>query len=237
MKKAKGEGEAGGEALEVSLPAELEQRLNKALENGEKLSKLDELQASLASIQQRFQRDDEERANAARSKVQNNQSELDNEKIQELMLTDPAAATQLLVKKQMEPTQIALLTLRADNIRNEVFSDAERYPYYTGDLKREIDALLDGQTLAARNDKAVVENAYFATLGRKQREVTEGKLKSRFAASAESARGTASGNTKGGVAEPEKLEITDDIRKLAKMFKTTPEEYAKQLQEEGIGYV
>jgi hypothetical protein len=229
----------GKDQLEAVLPDEITKKLDKLDKfDPEKLNTLDTLKASMDSINARFTKEDQEReaekqrktADANRAK----QEETD-EQIAELMLTDPAAATQMLIKKQTEPHANAILTLRADQIKREMFDDTEKYPYYVGDFKSEVDKLLDAQSVAARNDRSVIEHAYFSTLGRKSKELAEGKLKSRFASS-ESSRGTNGGNLSGkGNEEPPV--ITDDVRRIAAMFGEKPEEYAKRLQEEGIGYV
>lgn len=232
-------GADGKEQLEAVLPDEINKKLDKLDKfDPEKLNTLDSLKTGMDAINLRFQKEDQEKEAEKQRKIAEGnrvKQEETDEQIQELMLTDPAAATQMLIKKQTDPHANAILTLRADQIKREMFDDQYKYQYYTGDFKTEVDKLLDAQPVAARNDRTVIEHAYYSTLGRKTKEIEEGKLKKRFSGS-ESSRGTNGGNLSGkGNEEP--LVITDDVRKLAAMFGEKPEEYAKRLQDEGIGYV
>jgi hypothetical protein len=225
--------------IQVSLPDETQKKLDTAIEAATGAStKYDELKASLDSINARFQREDTERAQreqVARSKQFAETSAQSETEITEQMLTDPVSATRRLVRETTDVQGQALLTLRADALRRETFEDQDRFPYYAGDIKSEIDKLLEGQTLAHRNDRGVIENAYYATLGRHQREMADGKLKSRFA-TAEGNRGTSTGNVK-GIEEPVIKPLDEDGKKVARILGFKDEEYAKMLHEEGVGYV
>ena len=129
------------------------------------------------------------------------------------------------------------MEMRANNVRREVFEDTEKFEYYSGDFKREVDALLAAQPLSFRNNPASVENVYYNVLGRKQKEIAEGKIKSRFASA------TSGSSTSGKTGEADKfmIEIDDQIRKAAKLTGMTPEEYAavvaQEAQEGNIAYV
>lgn len=197
----------------------------------EKLSGLDKINEFITS----FQQEREEEKKKRQQQQQQQQSQETDEEFENLMLTDPKKA----ISMALNPTQQAVLTLRADNLRREVFEDTKKFKYYHGELKAEVDKLIAGQTLAARNDPSVIENAYLTVIGKHHDEILEGKLKDRFAASDSSGRGTSSGSAgDSGVGGDKKTPvITDDIRKLAKAFGTTPEEYAKLLDAEGVGYV
>ena len=66
----------------------------------------------------------------------------------------------------------------------------------------------------------------------------EGKIKSRFAGSESDSRGTSTGSAGGtGTGDNANLVISDEIKTIAKRFGIAPEEYAKMLDKEGIGYV
>jgi hypothetical protein len=231
--------EAGNETLTVELPKEFEEKLNTAISsNKNSETRYNELKESLSSINARFQREDEERERretAERSARQANENTQSDEEITNLMLTDPVNATKRLIKQTTDIQGQALLTMRADAVRREIFEDQEKFPYYTGEIKTEIDKLLEGQTLQHRNDRGVIENAYYATLGRHQREMADGKLKSRFASS-EGNRGTSTGNIK-GTEEPVIRPLDDDGKKAARILGFKEEEYAKMLHDEGVGYV
>lgn len=231
-------GEDGKEEIEVSLPDEFKAKLDSAVSKSDFDSKLGELQASLSSITSRFQREDEERTRAAAVKRQEeslSSSKATKEQIEELMATDPVSAVQRLIKDQSESGNQILLSVRADNLRREVFEDTEKYPFYTGEMKAEIDKLLEAQTLLNRNDRSVIEHAYFSTLGKHHRELADGKLKSRFATSDTGSR-TSTGRTPGGESE-ELRPMTEEDKKAAKILGFSETEYQKMLKEEGVGYV
>lgn len=194
-----------------------------------KLEALDSIQAFITDYKKEK---DDAAAAAARKKSEEGAAALDEE-IEALMLTDPRAA----IAKATSGHGIAIMTLRADQIKRDVFEDAERYKYYHGDIKKEVDALIAGQTLAARNDPSVVENCYLTVLGRHNDEILEGKIKSRFAGTESHSRGTSSGSAGStGASSKEPRVIPDDVRKIAKQFGITPEDYADLLDKEGIGY-
>lgn len=233
-------GENGeGEVLEVQLPDEFKAKLDSAVSKSDFDSKLSELQNSLASITSRFQREDEERARAASAKKQEESrasSKLSKEQIEELMATDPVGAVQRIVQDSSESHNQVLLSVRADSLRREVFEDSEKYPYYTGDMKQEIDKLLEAQTLLARNDRSVIDHAYYSTVGKHHKELSEGKLKTRFASSDTGSR-TSTGKVPGSEDSEALRPMTDDDKKAAKILGFSEAEYQKMLKEEGVGYV
>ena len=236
QRKAGEEGAA--DTIEVNLSDELKTKLDSAVSKTDFDSKLEELQASLASITTRFQREDEERARAesARRTREAEGSKATKEQIEELMTTDPVGAVQRLIRDSSEGQNQVLLSVRADALRREVFEDSDKYPYYTGPIKQEIDRLIEGQTLPARNDRSVIEHAYYSTVGKHHKELSEGKLKSRFATSDTGSR-TSTGKTP-SEADAESLRpMTDDDKKAARILGFSEQEYQKMLKEEGVGYV
>lgn len=230
--------DGGVDEIEVSLPDDLKTKLEGAVSKEDFNSKLAELQASLSTITARFSREDEERQRrevAERQKATTPQA-LSKEALEELMATDPVGAVQRLIQDKTDQSNQVLLSVRADSLRREVFEDAEKYPFYAGEIKAEIDKLIEGQTLQARNDRSVIEHAYYSTVGKHHRELADGKLKSRFAASDTGAR-TSTGKTPGSD-EPEALRpMTDDDKKAARVLGFSEAEYQKMLKEEGVGYV
>jgi hypothetical protein len=176
------------------------------------------------------------RAAAAKTSTES-QSELE-ERIEALMLE---GKTREAVALASQPVTNEVLLLRADRIKREVFEDAEKYPYYSGDIKKEVDALLENQPVAFRNNAQNVENCYHTILGKHTPELVEGKLKSRFASS-EGGRGTSSGSAGStAVADDNKnrlatLEADENVRRAAKHLGFTPKAYAEILDKEGIGY-
>ena len=153
------------------------------------------------------------------------------------MLTDPKAA----IAKATQGHTSAILKLNASNIRREVFEDANEFKYYHGDIKREVDTLIAGPKLQARNDPSVIKNCYLTVLGRQNDEIVEGKIKNRFAGSTGTG-GTSSGSAGSSGAADDKasilrgLENDPMVLKAARTLGMKPAEYAKMLDEEGIGY-
>jgi len=222
----KDEQKDGKDQVEIKLDEETQKKLDKSLTFGDDLAKMREQLNGLSGIQAYIEEQKREReaaAEVARRKIQADSQAQTDEELQNLILTDPAAA----IKKGTQDQTMAILTLRADNVRRETFENTEKFQYYTGDVKNEIDKLLSVQSIQARNDPSVVENCYWTVLGKHSEEIREGKLKNRFA-SASAARGTTSGDAGAGAGkEHEALEINDDIRKAAKFAGMTPEDYAK----------
>lgn len=233
QKKAKENGE--GEQIEVSLPKETQEKLDKAIGVSEEVGKLTEKMGKVDSIASFIEEMKQEREEAKRKEASSRQREAQEEsdsELSELILTDPKKA----IERAVTPQSQAIIRLHASNVKREVFENMESFPYYTGDVKTEVDKLLAGQSLQAQADPSVVENCYFTVLGRKQKELAEGKLKSRFASSVGN-NGTNGGNIGDGKGEGKvKLDITDDIRKAAKFAGVTPEKYAEMLVEDGVPY-
>src|SRR6516164_8413769 len=232
----KDEQKDGKDQVEIKLDDETQKKLDKSLTYGDDLAKMREQLEGLKGIQAYFDKQQQKEAEAERAaaarKQQETQTQNDDE-LQNLILTDPATA----IKKGTQDQAIAILTLRADNVKRDVFENTEKFQYYTGDVKNEIDKLLSVQSLQSRNDPSVVENCYWTVLGKHSEEIREGKLKNRFA-SASAARGTSSGNAgEGSDKDRDHLEINDDIRKAAKFAGMTPEDYAKMCYDQGVGYV
>lgn len=223
--------------LEVQLPDETQKKLDQAIAAAAELPKLKEMLEGFKSItayvdEQKAER--EAAAARARAEAQARTSEQTDAELQNLILTDPAQA----IKRGTQDQSMAILMLRADQLKRDVFEDADRFPYYAGEVRSEIDKLLAGQSIQNRNDPSVIENCYYTVVGRHAEEAREGKLKSRFA-SASGARGTAHGSAGAGAPTEgsDKLEINDDIRKAARITGMTPEDYAKMLYDQGVGYV
>ena len=222
---------------ELAFSQEDQERMDKAAKAAEELPAIKEKLSGLDKINEfidAFKADREAEKQKTQRQQQQQQQQDTEAEFEDLMLTDPKKAMSMA----LQPTQQALLILRADNLRREVFEDSKKFKYYHGDIKSEVDKLIAGQPITSRNDPSVVENAYLTVVGRHHDEIVEGKLKDRFAASEGSGRSTSSGAAGDtGTAEEKQTVITDDIRKIAKGLGFKPEEYAKMLDEEGIGYV
>lgn len=225
------------ESVEPEAPKELIETRAKveALDSRmtEMLNGLSSISNSIAADKAEKEAEKTARAEAARRK-QLEDSKLSPEDLAANMFADPEGT----VKKLTDPLAVELMEMRANNVRREVFEDTEKYEYYTGDFKAEVDKLLAVQPLAFRNNPASVENVYYNVLGRKQKEITEGKLKSRFASSTGA---TSSSGKVAGTEDTFTIEVDDQIRKAAKLVGMKPEEYAAlvatEAQEGNIAYV
>lgn len=140
---------------------------------------------------------------------------------------DPLAA----LAETQSTTNNAILLTRADNVKREVFVDrAEEFPYYTGTIKKEIDEILEKQPLAFRNNAESVANVYYTVIGKKQKEIQEGTIKTRFA----SATPTTSSSKK---EEDDKVksgykESDLEIQRAAKLLGMQPKDYLELVDKE-----
>ena len=237
QRKETPDSDASAQRIEVELPDEYKKRLEKAVSKEDFESFTDQIRNSMKAITDRYSREDEQREAARRAEAarQTDAQRPTDEQINELMVTNPAEAVRQLMKGPSEAQSTAILSVRADQLKREVYEDQEKYPYYTGDIKAEVDKLLDAQTLQARNDRSVIEHAYLSTVGRHSRELLDGKLKSRYAAP-EGSRGTSGGSLgQGAATQPRTIEA--DERKAADLLGFDHAEYVKMLDEAGIGNV
>ncbi len=155
------------------------------------------------------------------------ENETTDEDLAALLLSDPKKAINEMTKGQTT----LLLTMRADQLRDQVFRDRDQeFPYYSGEVKTEIDKILSEQPLSFRNDPRAIENTYYTVVGKKQKEISEGKIKSRFASGA---GGAGSGSGKGTGGEPGddfKIEVSPDIIKAAKQSGMELNDYVKLVE-------
>lgn len=214
--KSKNESEEGGNT--VTLPKELEDRFKKVDDLDVKMTNMDTKLKSLDSITAFIeeQKEDKKKAKEAAEEAERKRKQKTPEQLQEEdeslaaeLLTDPKAA----FNKLSGPIRDVVMLTRADNIKREVFVDrAEEFPYYAGDIKKEIDATLEKQDLSFRNNAGSVENVYYTVVGKRQKEIQDGKIKSRFASSSGSLKGSADGKQ-----DEIKIELNDDIRKMMRL--------------------
>lgn len=216
----------------IEFPDELKKKIDDSAAATAELPRIKELLEGMNSFVADAKKEREEAARVAAAKrTQEHQESVDDE-IESLILTNPKEA----IKKATDPLAQLLLQTRADGIKRELFEDQDKFKYYTGDIKREVDALIAGQQLSFKIDPASLENAYHAVVGKHFDEIQEGKLKTRFASST-------GGNTSNGnagdtaVKDYTQSPIAEDIKKAAKQFGIDPKEYAKMLDTEGIGYI
>jgi len=204
------------EAKSKELPPEIEARFRKIDEVDSKLGAMDERLKSLDSIVAYFDEDKREKA-AAKAKAANNDDESDDPA---RLLADPKG----FIAESTKSTNELVLQLRADNIKKEVFEDSESFPYYTGDIKREIDSVLEKQDLRFRNSSEAVANTYHTVVGKHMKEINDGKIKTRFASTSQSI------NSSKDSGEDVSFEITPDITKAAKLSGMEVDDYMKLLK-------
>ena len=238
--KKKAEGEEGKD--EFTLPDDLTKQIKDGAEAASKVGKIETMLADLISIQ-KTEKDAREKATkdaadaAAKVKNSKTQEEFDTE-IEELMLTNPREA----IRRATEGQTLAIKAVHADNVRREVFEDAQKFKYYHGSIKTEVDALLASQPVDFRLNPQNIENTYNTVVGKHNDEIVEGKLKTRFAGSDGGSRGTSSGSagsSGSGAGEKKKLsdfsgEYLEDIKRAAKHVGIKPEDYVEMLDSEGV---
>jgi hypothetical protein len=228
-------GSDGEKKEEFSLPDELVTQIKAGADSAAKVStmeaKLTELtsmfQQDLTARQKREKDATDAAAAAARAAKQ---PELDDE-LEALLLSNPRLAIQRATADQAN----AIKLIHAGNVKRDVFDDGDKFPYYVGDMKREIDALLVQQPADFQCNPVNIENTYHTVLGRHTKELVEGKVKSRFAGS-QGSGGTSSGSA-GSSSTGEgdrKPELTDDIRRAAKQVGIKAEDYLEMLVKDGV---
>src|SRR5215472_4750527 len=143
MKK---EQKDGKDQVEIKLDEETQKKLDKSLTFGDDLAKMREQLEGLKGIQAFVEDQRKEKEAAAAAAARKTQAETQaqtDEELQNLILTDPAAA----IKKGTQDQTMAILTLRADNVKRDVFENTEKFEYYTEHVKSEIDKLLSVKSL------------------------------------------------------------------------------------------
>jgi hypothetical protein len=233
QRKAAEDGQEG-----FTLPDDLQKKIDDGAAASAELPKIREMLEELKNIQvtasaEQKKKDDAAAARAAVSSRQEAEGTLE-EQIEALMLEGKTKQALALAN---QPVTNEVLLLRADRVKREVFEDEQKFKYYHGDIKREVDALIAAQSIQAKNDASVVENCYKTVLGNHTDELLEGKIKSRFASSDNGSRGTSGGSAGDtGSGTHERKTPTDEVRKAAKLLGFTAEDYAEMLDKEGVGY-
>jgi hypothetical protein len=209
------------EDKKVELPKELEDRLKaqEASITTSLTSKLDERLKgldSLTAFAADYKKEKEEAAEKERlKKTTKTQEQLqaESEDMAAAMLNDPKKVINDEILKS--PLAQIAFTTSAENLKRTIFQDdASEYPYYSGDIKKEIDDILSKQNLQFRNDAVAIKNTYHTVIGRHMSEINEGKIKSRFASSSSSLKDKGTGGTQD---EKVKIEMSEDIKKMARL--------------------
>lgn len=225
--KKEGEGED-------KLPPELESRFKNMEDGLAKVSSIEDKLKSLDSITAYFEEQKKEKEEAVKKAKEAaiKKDELTNEELLEAFAANPRGVIKELTKDKDD----AILLVRADQVKKNVFLDrAEEFPYYAGEIKKEVDKILSEQSLKFQNDSKAVENTYYTVVGKMNKEISEGKIKSRFA-SASAAKGTE--DLAKESREKVEITITPDIEKAARYSGMSVDKYVELIRkEEGIEIV
>lgn len=188
------------------------------------LSALDEIKASLAEMAKPKETPKPKITKTA------DEEQADREEIAGLLLSDPEAAYARLSAK----TNAGLLQIAANQARRDVFDEnPDRFPYYTGDVKAEVNKILSTQPLNFQTNHQAIENTYYTVIGKMKKEIDEGKIKDRFA----SGSGSRGSGLQNEPADKTKIDSNDDIRKIARQLGMKEEDYVKLLEEDAERYV
>ena len=226
--------DSGDEDKDFKLPKAIQDQLDEAKglktqvdEMSTKLSAIDGISATLNEMREAMK----PKPPAPKVKTAEQEQE-ENEELSALLLTDPNAAYAKLASR----TNAGVMQLAAQNARREVFSDAANdYPYYTGTLKSEIDSILGQQPLHMQSNVDLIKNTYHTVLGRHMNEITEGKIKDRFASAGGGGR---SSGTKDGEDDSRKITVvTPDIEKAAWHVGISTKEYVELLNQDAEAYL
>ena len=210
-----------GKKDDNALPPELEAKFKDVAETKKAVESIQEKLKGLDSITAYFdeQKKEKEDAKKADEEKKRKAAEPQDEDLAAMLLSDPKKAISEMTSSQTT----AILQLRADNIKRQVFEDnATDYEYYSGDIKKEVDALIASQDLKFQNNAASLANAYHTVVGKKMKEINEGKIKSRFAGSSASLGGNSTRDSKDF-----EIETTPDIVRAARLSGMELEDYKK----------
>lgn len=122
---------------------------------------------------------------------------------------DPEGA----LSRRLDPIvkQNNLLTAK-QTVRDLV--EAGSFEFYTGEIKLEVDKLVEAGAKVGPLSTEYIENCYHIAKGKRDKEIQEGKIKSRFSAASSSSTGT------GGLPVDGKIEkaLTEEEKHYARVF-------------------
>lgn len=159
-------------------------------------------------------REAEERARKAGEK-----KETEDKELEELALTDPIKAAEIIAARKTDPIIAATIDLQSKTLRREIF-DSPDYEYYQGDFKVKVDKLIDDLQLQHRANPVAIANCYKVVLADHMKDIRDGKLKSRFASVSSSSSSTTSSKDK------DEIVLTDEEKRAARVFGIKDEDYA-----------
>jgi hypothetical protein len=113
-------------------------------------------------------------------------------------LLDPSSA----VDKKLQGTKNAVFMLAARQARAEVLGEKE---YYYGNIKNEVDKMIEAQPLQQQSNTQVIENCYKLVMYDKQKDIAEGKIKAKNNAASFESNGTGGHSGKSGSDHEEEM--------------------------------
>lgn len=175
-----------------------------------------------------FLKIEREKAEAAQAQRQQQVQQQSDQQFENMDQT-----TRAYIDRTMTPLATATLMQQGNEMRRNIFEDAEAFPYYSGVLKSKIDTMLDAQPPSQRANPEVIRNVYKIVIFDNDKEIKENKVKSRLS----SASSSGTGNGMSGDADPKALPVlTDQMKRVAQGMGMTAEQYAgamKELQDAG----
>jgi hypothetical protein len=179
--------------------------------------------ASVLDDMKTYLEEQKQAKDAARAKEAEARAKVATEESNETWLTDPQKAAQ----DMLQPIVINQLKTASRLMRQELFSDGTQFEYYHGDFKKKVDQYIDSLPVKSLNDEASLRNCYNVVLGESMKEIQDGKLKSRFAA-------TSTASAKSGDGKPgdfKTITLTDEQKRAAERLGIKQDDYSKYVGE------
>lgn len=130
----------------------------------------------------------------------------------------------------MAPLAQATLRLNARATKQDVLGEL---PFYHGDIRAKVDALILAQDLTAQSNASVVMNAYKSVVFDHMQQINEGKIKERGSAAVGSSSGT--GGHSGSDSDKTEEELSTDEKFYAAKLGVSEADWKAQKKE--IAYV
>lgn len=162
----------------------------------------------------------------ARAKAANDNKESQDKELEELLLNDPIKAQELIAERKMQPLVQATINTQSQLLRKQIFDDnPSEFEYYHGEFKNKVDKLIDNLSLEHKTNPNAIKNCYAVAFYEYQKDIKEGKLKSRFASVSLPSSSTTSNKDK------DEIVLSDEEKRAARMLGIKEEDYAKTKKE------
>lgn len=187
-------------------------------------TKQDEKMKPLLDMAANIERDRKEREETAKKAAEKKERE-DNSLTSEDFMLDPLGATRRAIQEGTQGVARATMMLAA---RGNIRETLEDKPYYHGEFKTKVDAMIANQSLDNQCRPDVVENCYKVILADHITEINEGKIKART--SGMSFEGGSTGGHKADNTESAET-LTADEEKAAAAMGIKKEDWIKSRRE------